>query len=310
MSFETIASQMVVLFLCMLLGIVARKCGIMNDQFDSAFSKLVLDVALPCMIIAAVITSDSMPDAAAILNITFYAAVVFAVVLPIAFLVPYLFHIEPTKRGTYSFMMTFGNVGFIGFPVLNSIYGSQAILYGAIFNIPFNLLIFTVGILMLSESDGSVLDQIKQNAKSLLSPTLIACFAALVLALLDVTNTGIIGEAVHTVGEMTTPSALLIIGSSLAKVPVMTMITHFRTYIMAAFRLVIIPVAVWFVFRSFITDPMLLGVMVITSGMPVATNGTLMCMRYGGDLDTMLRGTFVTTVLSMLTIPLLATLLL
>lgn len=152
-------------------------------------------------------------------------------------------------------MLTFGNVGFIGFPVLNSIYGSQAVLYGAICNIPFNILIFTVGILMLSEQSGSVADQLHASAKNLLTPTLICCVLALVLALLDVTHTGIIGGAVHTVGEMTTPAALLIIGSSLAKVPVLTMITHFRTYIMAAFRLLIIPICVWLVFRNFVSDP-------------------------------------------------------
>ncbi len=306
MDFASIEAQMLVLALCIVLGFAARKLGIMNEEFDGMLSRLVLSVTLPCMIIASVITCDTLPDQATIETIFFYACASFVIVLAIAFIVPYTFRLKPSKRGTYSFMMAFGNVGFIGFPVLGSIFGQNAILYGAIFNIPFNFLIFTVGIMMLSEQEGSFKDMLALCAKNLKSPALLACVAALILALLNVTHTGIIGDAMDTIGSMTTPAALLIIGSSLAKVPIKTMVTHFRTYIMAAFKLIIIPVVVWAIFRNFVTDPLLLGVLVITSGMPVATNGTMLCIRYGGDLNTIIRGTFVTTVLSMVTIPIIA----
>ncbi len=298
---------MLILFLAMGSGFLARKTHIMNDKFDGMLSHLILTITLPCMIVSSVITRDTLPDPLTILTIFGAACASYVVIMAIALIVPYFFHLKPSKRGTYSFMMAFGNVGFIGFPVLGSIFGSQAILYGAIFNIPFNILVFTIGVMMLSESEGSVLDQLKASAKNLLSPCLISCFAAMILALLGVSHTGIVGDALAEIGGFTTPAALLIIGSSLAKVPVLTMITHFRTYIMAAFRLLIIPFCVWLVFRGIISDPLLLGVVVITSGMPVATNGTLLCLRYGGDLPTITRGTFVTTVLSIVTIPLLAT---
>lgn len=306
MSFAAIESQMIVLFLAMALGFVARKFNIMNDELDKRLSKLVLSITLPCTIIASVVTCETLPDQATIGNIFLFSCLAYVVILVISYTVPLLFHLPASKRGTYRFMMTFGNVGFLGFPVIASIFGQQAVLYGAIFNIPFNILVFTVGVLMLSEKEGSLKDQLKQSAKALISPCLISCFIAMALALLNVTNTGVIGGAIDTIGSMTTPAALLIIGSSLATVPIRTMITHFRTYIMAAFRLIIIPVCVWLIFRGIITDPTLLGVIVITSAMPVATNGTMLCLQYGGDLDTMLRGTFVTTVLSMATIPALA----
>ena len=74
---------------------------------------------------------------------------------------------------------------------------------------------------------------------------------------------------------------------------------------LAATRLILVPLLVFFIFRNIITDPVVLGVLVVTCGMPVATNGTLLCVRYGGDLDTIVSCTFITTVLSIATIPLL-----
>lgn len=302
--------QLIVLFLAMALGFVAHKLHVMNDDVNAALTTVILDITLPCTIISSVITCETLPDAATVAQILLFSCLAYVIILVIAILIPFCFGLDAPRRGTYRFMLTFGNTGFLGFPILASIYGQEAILYGAIFNIPFNILVFTVGVLFLSQTEDSMCDQLRIAAKNLLSPTLISCFVAMFAAMLNITNTGIFGDALHTVGEMTTPAALLVIGSILAKVPVHTMLTHFRTYIMAAFKLVIIPVVIWLVFRNVITDSMLLGVLVITSGMPVATNGTLLCLRYGGDLDTMIRGTFVTTVLSILTIPLLASLLL
>ena len=306
MSFQAIEYQMIVLFLAMALGFVARKLHVMGEQADKMLSRLVLTITLPCTILASVLTRESLPDPAMIGTIFLFSCLAFALVFAIALTVPLLFRLGPTKRGTYRFMLAFGNTGFLGYPVLESVFGPEAVLYGAIVNIPFNILVFTAGVMMLSETEGGLKEQLREGAKNLVNPSLIACLATMALALLNVTNVGVLGEAISTMGAMTTPAALLIIGSSLATVPVRTMITHFRTYIMAAFRLVVIPVCVWLVFRNFIADPLLLGVLVIVNGMPVATNGTILCLRYGGDLNTIIRGTFVTTVLSLLTVPFLS----
>lgn len=297
---------MVVLFLGIVLGFVARKTGIMNDRFDGQFSKLVLDVTLPCLIISSVLMNDQLPDTSTVGMILLLSCASYAVILVIAFAAPFLLRFPKDRRGTYSFMIAFGNVGFMGFPVLSSIFGDQAILYAAIFNIPFNLLVFTVGVFMISEREGSIRERLADSVKHVLSPTLLACFVAMALALFRITEPGILGQSLDVMGQLTTPAALLIIGSTLAKMPIREMISSVRPYVASVFRLVVVPVAIFFIFRPLVNDPMLLGTIVITSGMPVATNGTLLCLQYDGDLKTMTKGTFVSTVMSMLTIPLIA----
>lgn len=301
---------MIVLFLSIALGFTARKFNIMTEESGKMLSRILISITLPCTIVASVVTRDTLPDQSTIGMIFLFSCLTFALILLIAFITPRLLRVQPEKRGVYNFMVTFGNTGFLGYPVLQAVFGSEAVLYGAIFNIPFNLLVFTLGVIMLSKREGSIRDSLKESAQNLKNPSLFACIVAMALALLQVNNIGALGEAIDTIGTMTTPAALLIIGSSLATVPIKPMITHGRIYLMAAFRLIVVPLCIWLVFSNFISDPLLLGVLVIVNGMPVATNGTILCLRYGGDLQTMLHGTFITTVLSLVTIPLLAMLVL
>ena len=304
---QTVTQQMVILGFCMLIGFLARKNKIMNDTLDTGLSGLILKVTLPCMIIGAVICRESLPTPQAIATMVASSWACYGLILLIAYTVPRLMMLERGKRGTYSFMFAFGNTGFIGFPVCNAIFGQESILVAAIFNIPFNMLVFTLGIMMLQQDEEPFLKQLKSHLGQLRSPALVACFAALILALLGVCNTGFVGEAVSTLGSMTTPAAMLIIGSNLAKVPIASLVNQLRPYIMAFIRLLVTPILVWLVFRNFISDPIILGVLTITTGMPVATNGTLLCLQYGGDTDTIVRGTVISTIISLFTIPLLTT---
>lgn len=306
MGFTFVASQMLVLALAIAVGFVARKLDVMNDAFDGSLSRLVLDVALPCMIVSSVFTEGGLPNAETIGIILGYSFAAYALMLVIGAVAPLLLGLPKSDRGVYSFMTSFGNVAFIGFPVLSAVFGPQAILYGAIVNIPFNLAVFTIGAAFIAQGEGGFLKRMTSNWRTLISPVQVSCLIAIVLALLGVQNGGVVGDALSTVGSLTTPAALLIVGSSLAKYSPKSMLDNWRAYVIAAFRLGVVPLAVYFVFHQFVSDPLLLGVMTITSAMPVATNGMLLCLKYGGNLKAMTQGTFISTVASILTIPCIA----
>lgn len=297
---------MIILFLVIAVGYLIRKVNITTDSFDATLSKVVLDVALPCLIVGSVVTSESLPDFSTILLMFGFSFVSNLLLVVLGFIVPILIRAPKNARGIYSFIVTFGNVSFIGFPVLSAVFGPDAIVYASILNIPFNLFIFTFGVLFVSNSDQPLKERLKTGVQNLKSPALVACILVLILAPLNVTNTGVVGDTLTMLGNLTTPCALLIIGSSMAKAPILTMIDNWRAYIAVACRLIVAPLLIFAVFRLFLSDPFLLGIIVLTAGMPVASNGTLLCLRYHSDFQTMLQGTFVSTVLSIITIPLLA----
>lgn len=297
-----IVAEMITLFLIVGVGYGAKKFDVMTEDFDKALSKVIINLTLPALILGSVLTAAELPSFENILITFAVSCASYVLVIIIAYLFTAVFRVPWRTRGVFKFMLCFGNVGFIGFPVLTAIYGPEALIYATVFNLPFNFLVFTIGAWFLTQ-DSVNGAKIKLSWRILVSPAIVSCTAAIVLVLLDVHSVPVIGEAFQTLGSLTTPAALLIIGSSLANMPASKLIGGFRIWSAAAFRLLIIPVITWFVFHFFVTNPLLLGVIVVISGMPVATNGTMLCYQYGGNTQTMAQGTFVTTILSMLTIP-------
>ncbi len=303
-EFLSILGQMATLFFVIAIGYIVKKAKVMDEVMDKKLSSLILNTALPAMIIGSVLTADELPGPIDILITMGLACASFAVMTALALLVTKLLGIHDGHKGVFRFMLTFGNVGFIGFPVLTAIFGSSALIYGSIFNLPFNFLVFTMGVWFIAQDSGRGA-KVKMGLKTFLTPANIACLVAIVLTLANVHSVPVLGDAAETLGSFTTPGALLIIGSSLANLPVKGLIGGPRLWIASLVRLVVAPVVVWALFRMLPIDATLIDIMVVLCAMPVATNGTMLCYQYGGDSRTMAQGTFVTTVLSIVTIPIL-----
>lgn len=299
-----IFKEIVTLFVIIGVGYGAKKAHFMNEEFDRMLSRLVINLALPGMILGSVLTAETLPARSEILETLGIAFVSYIILFAIAYAFTLVLRIPDGHRGVYRFMLCFGNVGFIGYPVLNAIFGPEALIYAAIFNLPFNFFVFTVGAWFLTQdTDGDV--HVKTTWRTFITPVMLACLLAMILALLGVHYAPILGDALSNLGSITTPAALLIIGSSLANLPVRDLIGGPRLWACAAFRLLVTPCLIWAAFHFFVPTGLLLSIAIVISGMPVATNGTMLCYQYGGNSRVMAQGTFVTTVLALVSIPLL-----
>lgn len=317
--FTRAATQMLILFILIFLGALARRLRLMDDRFSTMLSQLVLNITLPATILSSVLNSTELPAPDMIGTIMLVSLIVYVLTCIFAFIVSKLIgHGKPkAEQGSHAFIMAFGNVGFMGFPILESVFGGTAVLYGAIYNIVFNLAIFTVGIAMISQGQEndrsqkpSLKHRLKALAQSVVNPCLVFSALSVVLALANVTDVGgVVGTACSYVGQMTVPSSMLVIGCNLAKMSPKSMLGHVRPYLSSAVRLIVVPLLMFVLFRGFLTDATMLGVVVICSGMPVASLGAMLAMVHGGDVPTIMRGTFISTVASLVTIPLLCLLL-
>ena len=142
--FQHAATQMLILFVIVFLGAIARKKHLMNDDFDALLSRLVMTVALPGMILDSVLSNTNLPSSETIFMMLGYSAVVYIILCALAALVARFLYrgVSKAAKGAHAFLIAFGNTGFIGFAVLASIFGPDSVLYGAIYNIPYNLLCF------------------------------------------------------------------------------------------------------------------------------------------------------------------------
>ena len=310
--------QMLILFTLVILGAMARKRHLMNDDFDALLSRLVMTVTLPGMILDSVLGNDNLPDAQTILMLLVYSTIAYLFMCALAFVIVKVCYRGQSEaaRGAHAFVMVFGNTGFIGFAVISAIMGPDSVLYAAIYNIPYNVFMFSIGMLFIAttgdpDSPGARADvkvQLRRIGKQLLSPCLISCFLAIVLALLRITDDGYVGQTCNLLGQMTAPAAMLVIGSTLAKMPLRDMLTDGWSYVSTAMRLAVMPLLLFVLGGLFISDSYTLAIIAIESAMPVASSGIMMCLAYGGDTRAMSRGTFLTTVLSLVTLPLIAVL--
>lgn len=303
MSFLDTLAEMLVLLFAILAGYAANRLDILGGETDKKISKLLLSVTLPAMIVGSVCTGDELPERSVILGMLGAAAVFYGLEFAFALIVPPLLGGTPGQKGVWRFTLVFSNLAFIGYPVVTALFGQEALLYAVLLALPFNLMAYTLGPLMLSGAK-------RFRLRQMFSPAAVAAVIALLLTLSRLRPPAMIGEALAFVGGITVPLSLLFVGSLLAGLPLGSLLSSPRLWLLTAVRLLVMPAVLCPVLRALGTGPLILGVAVVEMGMPTAVNGSILCMEHGGDVECMAQITFVTTLVSIVTIPILTAVLL
>jgi malate permease and related proteins len=297
MDYSKIVNQVIILFLIMVVGYFARKKDIINSEVNRGLSELLLNITLPFMIIASFnfeFSKDMLYKAGILLFYSFIIHIVSAIVSK------YIYHRYPEKtKGVLRFITVFSNCGYMGYPVVESIYGKIGIFYTAIFNIPFNIFCFTLGVMFYTGQK-----DFKTMKRALVNPGLISVAIGLILFVFSIELPFPVYRTLELVGSTTTPLSMIIIGSMLADIKVKDIFSGFELYYGLVVRLIVIPLVVLFVLKSFGVSGMYLGIPVLISAMPAAANTAVFAEKYGGDSAFASRMIFLTTVLSSITIPL------
>ena len=290
---------MVVLFIIVILGYVACKLGYMGDKFDKKLSSIVVDITCPLLVLSSVM-GDELPDRTLILPLLGVGFLTYILLLVFGFWVPRLITKNHDDQGMIGFALMFANVGFIGYPIVSSIFGPHAVFYAALLNMPNTFFIFTAGV-MLIKGEYSL----KQfNPKVLVSPAMLGAFLAAIIVALGIHTPDIIARPVTMVGNITVPAALMIIGSSMAKLPIREIIGSPKVYITALLRLTIVPLSIYFLFKACGVSDLVNNINTVVIAMPVASFGTMFCLKYGRNPSLITATTFITTLGSIITIPL------
>ena len=290
---------MVMLFTMVILGYAACKLGYMGDKFDKKLSSIVVDITCPLLVLSSVM-GDEMPDRSLILPLVGVGFLTYIILLVFGFWVPRFISKNHDDQGMIGFSLMFANVGFIGYPIVASIFGPKAVFYAALLNVPNTFFIFTAGV-MLVKGEYSIR---QFNPKVLLSPALIGAFIAALLVAFGIHTPEMIARPITMVGNITVPVALMIIGSSMARLPLREIIGSGKVYATSFLRLVIVPLSVYFLFRLCGVNTLINNINTVVIAMPVASFGTMFCMKYGRNPSLMTEATFITTLFSIITIPL------
>ena len=282
-------NQMISLFLLMLTGYLANRFGVIDKTFESKVSRFIVNISLPATILNAVTGSDMAHDQE-MLPIFIAAASIFLVAHVVCHFIQKIICWNPT----YELMLNYSNLGFMGIPIISTI-----------FMMTFNLSLFSYGVYLLSRDDAK---NRHFSVKKLLSPGILSAFLAIGIYLLDIHLPQHAVSLFSTVGATTTPLAMIVIGSTLAGVRFSTVFTDRELYLFSFLKLLVLPVITFLVLRFFIRDRTLLEISTILAGCPIAGNVSMLCMEYNRDVTLVSRGICISTLLSMISIPIVAAL--
>ena len=293
---------MLTLFALVVVGFVAGKFGYLGGDFDRQLSRLVINITCPALILSSAMTGE-LPDRRYILPLLLISVLTYLLLSVAGFLLPRYLVRDRAVQGAVGFALIFGNVGFMGYPVVASIFGHEAVFYAAVLNVVNTFAVFTIGTILIT---GASSDQEHFEKKVLYSTPMLAAYLTMGIVALRIDNIpAAVSQPLTMLGNITVPAALLIVGSSMSQLSARSMLGNLTIYTTTVFRLLLIPIGFYFLCSALGFDPYVVNINTVVIAMPVATYGTILCLKYNRDTTLITEVTLITTLLSMLTIPLL-----
>jgi len=306
MDFLGLLSRMLVLFILICIGILSSKVKIISEDGCQIINKIVFYICSPALILNAVIDSQLSVSVTDVLLLLLYAVIFNIVALIIGYIAAHVFCKNEKIMGAMNLVISFGNFAFMGFPVISALYGDGAIFLVSVCSIPFNVFLFSVGAMLVARKKGEGFPA----KKVFTNPSLISTVIAFFIFLFKITVPKPIAETIGYMGNTVVPMSMLLIGASLGRMSLKSIFCNGWKYWVCFVKLLVMPLILWLLFRSFVKDELILGILVVIAAMPSAASAPVLCTEYGGDSEFASGSVFLTTLLSLLTVPVIVYLLL
>ena len=296
MDFTKLLNLQIMMFLMMATGVFLRKKNIITLEGKKVLTDLVIDLILPCNIIASFCIEFS-PEILKRCGQVFVISCLIEVVC--TFLATHIYKKFPKgKRMVLQYGTICSNAGFLGNPLTEGIYGSMGLLYASIYLIPQRIIMWSAGVSFFTESP----DKKTLVKKVVTHPCIVACMIGIIVMGLQITLPDFLFDTINNIGKCTTAITMILIGAILSEADLKTMVTK-TTAAFSLLRLIIIPLMV-FAGCLLTRMPMLVtGVSVVLAAMPVGTTTAILAVKYNGDEEFATKCVVLTTLLSMIMVP-------
>ena len=299
MDLSNLFSRLIVLFIYIIVGFIAAKAGKINEDVVKKVNTVLLYVGQPAMIISSVLDTHLDLGLKEIGYIFILAVIMQLLLLCFSYIFTPLYVRNKEERGIFKFMTAFGNTGFMGFPIISALFGADAIFLAAVFLIPFFLASYSLGVMQIrGRAKGE-----KMDFSFLLNPAIIATVVAVVLFLVKLPIPREAMDACSGLAGILIPLSMVAIGANIGMRNLSELVVDIRMYALGLVKLVICPVLMFFIARTFVHNEVYLGIMVVSSAMPSAVLASMLSTEYGKSVHVASRGVFITTLLSLFTIP-------
>lgn len=296
-----VLNQVFVIFILMITGAALYKMKIFTEAGVSETTNILVKLVMPCVIIDAYQTEF---DSEILRNLLIALGVALIIHIVAILLATLIFRKKDARNDVNIFSTVYSNCGFMGIPLLTAVYGNEGVFYGSAYFVIFTILSWTHGIYIYAKGKNGF--NIK---KIVLNPGIIGTVIGISLFLLRITLPSVVARSVNYISLLNTPLAMLILGTYMAKIDYKNISGKMGIFIVTVLKLVIIPLAgVGIVYLMGIVNDVT-GAVIISAACPVAATSALFASQYDSDAVYATSVVVVTTLLSVVTIPLIVFLL-
>lgn len=318
MSITVVVEQMMIIMILILTGLFLYRKHMLSENTSSQISGLIVNVTNPALLICSAFDDNakvSLRELGIGMCVFLFA---YIVLILSAYLIPWILRIQNNICYSYRMLTIFGNVGFIGIPLASAVLGTKSLIYVSLSNLIYNVLFYTYGLSILKKAAAEQRST-KQNFKEtvpdtqhegsdhffrkLINAGTVSAALTICLYLSDLKVPAILSSSLTYAGRTTTFLSMLVLGVSVAKMTPKDIFSKPKLYVFILIRQILLPVGFILLLRLFIKEPLILNTCALMLAVPAGNMPLMLSKQLQVEESTISQGIILTTILSLITIP-------
>ena len=301
MQILVVQKQMIIIFAMIVIGSYLYLKGRLSNDTAKQLSWIIVNITNPITLLLAALKETEKVGAHDIGSAFISFGIMYALLIPIAHILPAVLGVRKDERYAYRMLAIFNNVGFIGIPFASAVLGTKSLIFVAICGLCFNLIFYTYGGWSLTKVAGT--RSTGFGIRNVVNSGTVMAVITIAVYLSDITVPEGAITALSYVGNCTTFLSMIVLGVSVAQMVPKEVFTKWRLFAYVAIRQILVPILLIFVLKPFIGSGLMLSTVIIMASMPAANLPLMMAKHLGVRDDILSAGIILTTLASIITIP-------
>lgn len=301
MSVTVVLEQMIIILILILTGMFLYRKKMLSEATSGQISGLIVNVTNPALLICSAFDDSPKLSVHELLIGLCVFLLSYAVLILFAYLIPWILRIPEHAQYSYRMLTIFGNVGFIGIPLASAVLGSGSLIFVSLSNLIYNILLYTYGIGVLKKAAKS---ESKENIlNKIINAGTISALLTVIFYLADFNVPAIISSSLTYAGRTTTFLSMLVLGVSVAQMAPKEIFSRPKLYVFILIRQILLPIGFTLLLGLFIKEQLILNTAALMLSVPAGNMPLMLSKQFHIDESTISQGIILTTVLSLITIP-------